>query len=139
MTESSDTDNATDQTEEREAKPTDGDDPSDAEIACFEAGVKFGTLYHQFTGTPLSVASAGSLARAMEEAIQNQPHCDAVTVRPRVNALETALAGQSAEYTEWTGRFAEVEMKIEYEGIEVASRMAMSGDYPLMSVERIHR
>jgi hypothetical protein len=139
VSESSDTDSGTDRTREKEPGTTDGDDPSDAEVACFEAGVKFGTLYHQFTGTPLSVASADSLARAMEEAIENQPYCAAVTVHPRINTLETALAGQSAEYTEWTGRFAEVEMTIEYEGVEVASRMAMAGDYPLMSVERVQR
>ena len=40
--------------------------PTEAEIACFEAGIKFGSLYHQFAGTPVSPESADSLARAME-------------------------------------------------------------------------
>jgi hypothetical protein len=75
----------------------------------------------------------------MEAAIENQPHCESVTVRPRVDAIEAALAEQSADYTEWTGRFAEVEMEVEYEGVAVSTRMAMAGDYPLMSVERVRR
>jgi len=113
--------------------------PSDTEVACFEAGVKFGALYHQFAGTPLSPASADSLARAMEDAIENQPHCESVRVEPRIDAIEAALEAQSADYTEWTGTFAEVEMEVVYEGIEVSTRMAMEGDYPLMSVERVRR
>ncbi len=27
---------------------------TDAQQACFEAGIKFGSLYHQFAGTPVS-------------------------------------------------------------------------------------
>ncbi len=53
-------------------------DPTDAQKACFEAGIKFGTLYHQFTGTPIKPASADSLERATEVAIENQPCCDNV-------------------------------------------------------------
>ena len=58
-------------------------DPTDAQVACFEAGIKFGSLYHQFAGTPVSPDSAPSLARAMEAAIENQPHCQDVTVTVR--------------------------------------------------------
>jgi hypothetical protein len=62
-----------------------------------------------------------------------------VRVEPRIDAIEAALEAQSADYTEWTGKFAEVEMEIEYEGVEVSTRMAMEGDYPMMSVERVRR
>lgn len=31
---------------------SDDTDPTKAESACFEVGIKFGTLYHQFAGTP---------------------------------------------------------------------------------------
>jgi hypothetical protein len=113
--------------------------PTDAELACFEAGVKFGTLYHQFAGTPLSTTSAESLSRAMETAVENQPHCRSVEVSPRMEAIEQALAEQSASYTEWTGLFSEVRMEIEYAGVEVETTMAMDGDYPLMTVDGIRR
>ncbi|MCU4718738.1 dihydroneopterin aldolase family protein [Halapricum hydrolyticum] len=113
--------------------------PTDAEQACFEAGIKFGSLYHQFAGTPISLESADSLARAMAEAIENQPYCESVTVDIRTDVLEAALAEGAADYTEFTGRFAEIEIVIDYEGNEVVARMEMDDGYPLMRLESIER
>ncbi|WP_299268050.1 dihydroneopterin aldolase family protein [Halorientalis sp.] len=107
-------------------------DPTDAQAACFEAGIKFGSLYHQFAGTPLSPESADSLARAMEASIENQPHCEAVTVEILTDELERTLADGPADYTELTGRFLDVEMRIDYEGHAVRTRMEMEDGYPLM-------
>ena len=112
-------------------------DPTNAQTACFEAGIKFGSLYHQFAGTPVSPSSADSLARAMEEAIENQPHCESVTVEILTEELESELADSAAEYTELTGHFLDVEMRIEYEGQTVGTRMDMQDGYPLMRVEDV--
>jgi hypothetical protein len=112
-------------------------DATEAQTACFEAGIKFGTLYHQFAGTPVSPASADSLARAMEEAIENQPYCESVTVDVLVAELESELADSAADYTELTGRFVEVEMTIDYEGHQIRTRMDMQDGYPLMRVEDV--
>ncbi|WP_459194489.1 dihydroneopterin aldolase family protein [Halosimplex sp. J119] len=112
-------------------------DPTDAQTACFEAGIKFGSLYHQFAGTPVSPASADSLARAMEEAIENQPHCESVTVDVLTGELDAELGESAADYTELTGRFLDVEMVIDYEGHEVRTRMDMQDGYPLMRVEDV--
>ncbi len=111
--------------------------PTDAETACFEAGIKFGSLYHQFAGTPVSPESAPSLATAIEESIENQPHCRAVTVDVRTDELEAELAESTADYTELTGRFLEVEIVVDYEGCEVVTRMAMEDGYPLMRLESV--
>ena len=111
--------------------------PTDAEQACFEAGIKFGSLYHQFAGTPISLDSADSLATAMEEAIENQPYCEAVTVEIRRDELEAALEEGAADYTEFTGRFAEVEIVVDYEDSEVVARMEMDDGYPLMALDRV--
>ncbi|MFC7213837.1 dihydroneopterin aldolase family protein [Saliphagus sp. GCM10025334] len=124
--------------------PTDDADdssaaPTDAQQACFEAGIKFGSLYHQFAGTPISLESADSLARAMEEAIENQPHCTDVTVDVQRDALEAALEEGAAEYTELTGQFLEVEIDVTYEDVEVVTRMAMENGYPLMRLESVRR
>ncbi|THE66789.1 hypothetical protein D8Y22_01320 [Salinadaptatus halalkaliphilus] len=113
-------------------------DPTDAETACFEAGIKFGSLYHQFAGTPLSLESAASIEAAMEESIENQPHCESVTVSVQRDALEAELAASSADYTELTGRFLEVEIVVDYEGQTVVTRMAMEDGYPLMRLESVH-
>ncbi len=110
--------------------------PSTRETACFEAGVKFGSLYHQFAGTPVSPDSAGSLGRAMEAAIENQPHCRSVTVSMREEALEDDLDPVYG-YTELSGHHFEAEVVVEYEDVVAVARMEMEGDYPLMMVESL--
>ncbi|MFB6298917.1 MAG: dihydroneopterin aldolase family protein [Halobacteriales archaeon] len=105
--------------------------PTDAQTACFEAGIKFGSLYHQFAGTPVSPDSAESLARGIEEAIENQPHCESVTVDILTEELAAAI---DHGYTELTGRFMKVEIVIEYEDVEVLTEMAMVDGYPRMEV-----
>jgi hypothetical protein len=133
-------------------------DPTDGEAACFEAGIKFGALYHQFAGTPVSPDSAPSLETAIEESIENQPFCDSVSVDilteklaaeiDRVPASDSegesgggSLAGgeeaSSGGYTELTGRFMEVEIVVDRDGVEVVTSMEMEDGYPLMKVESV--
>lgn len=109
-------------------------EPTDRDAACFEAGVKFGALYHQFAGTPVGPRNAASLETAIEESIENQPFCEDV----RVDILVEKLAEEIDHgYTELTGRFMEVEIDIEHEGVEVRTRMEMADGYPLMRVESV--
>ncbi len=110
--------------------------PTTAQEACFEAGVKFGSLYHQFAGTPVSPESAASLASAIEESIENQPACRDVTVDIREEVLAEACETDHG-YVEFTGRFADVEVTIVHDGVEVIARMAMDDGYPLMRVESV--
>ncbi|MFC3478202.1 dihydroneopterin aldolase family protein [Halobacterium litoreum] len=105
---------------------------SDAEEACFEAGIKFGALYHQFAGTPVSPESAPSLETAIEESIENQPFCESVTVDILTEKLDT-----SHGYTELTGEYMEVEIVVDYEGREVVAEMAMRDGYPLMELASV--
>jgi hypothetical protein len=112
---------------------SDDTEPTNTEIACFETGIKFGSLYHQFAGTPVSPESAGSLARAMEEAIENQPHCESVTVEMDSDTLAAA----DGSYTELTGRFMTVEIVVAREGRAVTARMAMDDGYPLMEIQSV--
>jgi len=112
-------------------------EPTAPQVACFEAGIKFGSLYHQFAGTPVSPSSADSLARAMAESIENQPHCESVSVDIREAALRAAIADGGADYTELTGRFLDVTMTIDYEGVRVETSMAMDEGYPLMQVDDV--
>ncbi|WP_232687131.1 dihydroneopterin aldolase family protein [Halobacterium zhouii] len=100
---------------------------TDAEQACFEAGIKFGALYHQFAGTPVSPESASSLETAIEESIENQPFCESVTVDILTEGLDTEHG-----YTELTGEYMEVEVVVEHEGTNVVAVMEMEDDYPRM-------
>ena len=106
---------------------------TDAEQACFEAGIKFGSLYHQFAGTPVSPSSTRSLEGAMAEAIENQPFCESVTVDIHDDRVADAI-GHENGYTELTGSLMDVEMRIDYEGVRVRTRMTMSDGYPLMEL-----
>jgi hypothetical protein len=105
---------------------------TEAEQACFEAGIKFGSLYHQFAGTPVSPASAPSLETAIEEAIENQPFCESVTVDILEDELDTTHG-----YTELTGEYMEVELVVADEGREVVAEMAMEDGYPLMELASV--
>jgi hypothetical protein len=104
---------------------------TDAEQACFEAGIKFGSLYHQFAGTPVSPTSTESLERAMEDAIENQPHCVEVSVDIHEDRVAAAIDHENG-YTELTGSLMDVEMRIEYEASVVRTRMELEDGYPLM-------
>ncbi|QAU13320.1 hypothetical protein EKH57_11655 [Halorubrum sp. BOL3-1] len=109
---------------------------TDAQQACFEAGIKFGSLYHQFAGTPVSPSSTRSLEAAMEESIENQPHCEAVEVAIRDDRVADAIDHENG-YTELTGSLMDVEMRIENEGVAVRTQMAMEDGYPLMKLVEV--
>jgi hypothetical protein len=111
-------------------------EPDAREIACFEAGVKFGSLYHQFAGTPVSPESAGALAEAMAAAIENQPHCRSVSVSIREDALRADLDPVYG-YTELSGHHFEAEVIVDYDGIVAVARMEMQDEYPLMQVDTV--
>jgi len=106
---------------------------TDPQQACFEAGIKFGSLYHQFAGTPVSPDSTRSLETAIADSIENQPHCAAVTVDVDDEAVAADIAHENG-YTELSGHLMEVEMRIEYEAVTVRTRMEMEDGYPLMKL-----
>ncbi|MFB6200463.1 MAG: dihydroneopterin aldolase family protein [Halorhabdus sp.] len=111
--------------------------PTDAQEAAFELGIKFGTLYHQFAGTPISPDSASDLASAIESAIENQPYCQSVTVTMKTDAIREAI-DPDVGYTEFTGELADVEVVVAYEGVEATAVMETEDGYPrmrLVSVE----
>ena len=54
---------------------------TDRDRAAFEAGIKLGSIAHQYAGTPLTPANAESLERAIEAATRIQPLVERVRVR----------------------------------------------------------
>lgn len=108
---------------------------TDEHAACFEAGIKFGTLYHQFAGTPVSPRSATALSRAIESSIENQPYCTEVDVEMDLEAIDSdAIHG----YTELTGRYLDAELLVEYEDVQVTATMTLDeDDYPRMELTTV--
>lgn len=114
-------------------------EPTRPQKACFEAGIKFGTLYHQFAGTPVTPESAESLATAMAEAIENQPYCQEVRVSIDTERLESSLREGAGEttYGELTGEFFTATIEISYENTEVTATMDLVDGYPRMELEEV--
>src|SRR5205809_5900891 len=46
---------------------------TDRDRAAFEAGIKLGSILHQFLGVPLTARNAAAVERAIEEAARVQP------------------------------------------------------------------
>ena len=109
---------------------------TDAQQACFEAGIKFGSLYHQFAGTPVSPTSTRSLETAMAESIENQPCCRSVSVEIHDDRVADAIDHENG-YTELTGTLMDVEMRIKNEDVVVDTRMQMEDGYPLMKLVEV--
>jgi len=54
---------------------------NDRDRAAFEAGIKLGSIYHQFLGAPLTRDTARDLERAIEAGTRVQPLVEDVRVR----------------------------------------------------------
>jgi dihydroneopterin aldolase len=54
---------------------------TDRDRAAFEAGIKLGSIAHQYVGTPLTAGNASTLERAIEAAARAQPLVERVRVR----------------------------------------------------------
>src|SRR5256885_9947679 len=54
---------------------------TDRDRAAFEAGIKLGSILHQYIGVPLTRENATSLERAIEAAARVQPLVEGVGVR----------------------------------------------------------
>lgn len=102
------------------------------EIAAFEAGIKLGALYHQFVGAPVSLKTAESLEKAMQESISLQPYVREV----RVQIDRDMLAENVFGYGELEGRMITARVVIDYQGETVTARLQYDRekDYPLMSL-----
>ncbi|MDY6775512.1 MAG: dihydroneopterin aldolase family protein [Halobacteria archaeon] len=99
--------------------------------ACFEAGIKLGALYHQFTGTPISDGSAESLETAIEEAVGNQRYVEEVGVE--IRGIEPNRFG----YSELEGEMVDVSLVVEKEGVVVEASMSEEDGYPMMRVDEV--
>jgi hypothetical protein len=106
----------------------------DRDRALFEAGIKLGALYHQFTGTPVSAETIESLQKAIEESIALQPYVESIKVK-----IDRELMAQKLNqfgYCELTGELLEVEITVKYGSAVVKAGMSYDKklEYPLMRV-----
>ncbi len=109
---------------------------TDRDRAAFEAGIKLGSILHQYVGTPLTSANVESLERAIEAATRIQPLVD--RVRVRIDRERLKVRGPY-HYGILTEDLLDVEVGVR---VGVASavgalRFVPELDYPLMYLKDI--
>ena len=109
---------------------------SERERALFEAGIKMGTIYHQFVGTPVSSCNVTELERAMERSVMVQPFVESVTVRI---CLDDRKKEDTYDYLSLTGEMIDAVLRVRIGDISVTAEMRYDRelDYPLMYVSDI--
>ena len=103
--------------------------------ALFEAGIKLGALYHQFTGAPVNINTIDSLEQAIKESISVQPYVEKISVTID-REMVTIRTGEKFKYCELEGQMLEVEARITFGGTTttVGLKYDQSLDYPLMRI-----
>ncbi len=110
---------------------------SDSERAAFEAGIKLGTIYHQFVGVPVSKENVDTLEKAMEAGSLVQPFVEAVTVRIDRSQLRSKKGRY--DYVSLTGDMLDVKLVVRFGTARVRAGMKLVKEmnYPLMYIEEI--
>src|SRR5512136_2408005 len=85
---------------------------TDSERAAFEAGIKMGTIYHQFVGVPVSSENVGTLEDAIVSGCLVQPFVEKVVVKIDRDKLRRKR-GQY-DYVSLTGDMLDVSMAVRY-------------------------
>lgn len=107
------------------------------ERACYEAGIKMATIYHQFVGSPVNLSNVASLERSIADAIKVQPYVkDAVVRIDRGAFIED---GDRYSYLSLTGDMIDAVVTIEIEDVILTSEMRYDRElgYPLMFISDI--
>ncbi|WP_406659865.1 dihydroneopterin aldolase family protein [Methanolobus sp. ZRKC3] len=115
------------------------DNISDRDNVLFEAGIKLGALYHQFTGSPVNLKTVDSLEIAVQESISVQPCVESITVSINRDMIRSKLNSEFG-YCELEGRMLDVRITARYDSAKVDVSLAFDEklDYPLMKIEKIY-
>ena len=110
---------------------------TERERALFEAGIKMGTIYHQFVGTPVNLRTVESLEKGMSDAISVQPYVESATVR--VDRSVFTEAGDRYSYVSLAGDMIDAVVTIRIGASKVTAEMRYDRElgYPLMYVSDI--
>ncbi len=105
----------------------------------FEAGIKLGTIYHQFTGTPLSKDSVADLEKAIEGAISVQPYVEEIQVKIDWSQRSEKDVPKVVTYTSLTGNMIDATVTLTDGKQRVVARMRLVDElnYPLMYIESV--
>ena len=108
---------------------------SNRERAAFEAGIKLGSIYHQYVGAPVNESNVEALERAIEAGARVQPFVEDVRVRIDRSKIR-AKRGAPYKYWSVTGEMLDIWLRVRYDDVVAECEMAYVKElrYPLMRV-----
>lgn len=111
---------------------------TDRDNALFEAGIKLGALYHQFTGSPVNLSTVSSLEKAIQESISVQPYVKEISVKIDREMLRSKLNNEFG-YSELQGPMLNVKITVRYGSSKIKVGMEYDPElnYPLMKILEI--
>ena len=112
--------------------------PTDRDNALFEAGIKLGSLYHQFIGSPLSLSGIASMEAAVKDSMSAQPYVESVSVHIDKQRVKEEL-NETFGYTELKGFMLTVHAVIRYHSVQAFVSLEYDEKlrYPLMKIDKI--
>ncbi|MCK5547895.1 MAG: dihydroneopterin aldolase family protein [Thermoplasmata archaeon] len=112
---------------------------SDDQRAIFEAGIKLGSIYHQYVGCPVNLDNVDVLEKAIEEGTRLQPFVDKVEVQIDRKRLKSAGERKGYKYVTLAGPMLSVQLKVRYgKAVAVCElRYVEDMDYPLMAIREV--
>ncbi len=112
---------------------------SDRERAIFEAGIKMGTVYHQFVGTPVNASTVDSLEEGIRSAISVQPYVEDVAIR--IDRSRFVRDGDRYSYVSLVGEMIDAKVAIRVGAERVVAEMRYDSElrYPLMYISDVRR
>lgn len=109
---------------------------SESERACFEAGIKTATIYHQFVGTPFCRRNVAELEKTIAGCIEVQPYVLSAEVKIDCNGVNKE---DQYSYISLTGEMIDAKVVIGIENTRVTAEMRYDSElkYPLMFVSEV--
>ncbi len=110
---------------------------TDSERATFEAGIKLGSVYHQFVGTPLSEENVDLTEKSIEEGVRVQPFVEDVSVR--IDRSHLRAKRSPYRYVSLTGNMLNVKLTVRYGLSTAVCELSYLEElkYPLMRVVEV--
>lgn len=108
---------------------------TDRERAIFEAGIKLGTVYHQYVGAPLNLTNVDSMEKSISESAKVQPFVEDAIVKIDKDLISKKQGVY--KYITLAGEMLDVSIKIKYGTATVTAKLRYvpEMDYPLMYIE----
>lgn len=109
---------------------------SDRDRALFEAGIKMGTIYHQFVGTPVDATNINELEKVIARSIKVQPFVESAEVKI---IMKKKARNDTYDYVSLTGDMIDTVVRIKVNGVTVTAEMRYIEElgYPLMYVSEV--